>query len=36
MNACARQPKRHATPALMPQQALKAAAEGGAPDAHAL
>jgi hypothetical protein len=36
MNACARQPKRHATPALMPRQALKAAAEGGVPDAHAL
>jgi hypothetical protein len=36
MNAYERQPNRHATPALMPRQALKAAAEGGAPDAHAL
>jgi hypothetical protein len=36
MNACARQPNRHATPALMPRQALKAAVDGGAPKAHAL
>jgi hypothetical protein len=36
MNACARPPNRHAMLALMPWQTLKAAADDGAPDAHAL